>query len=251
MFETIAAGWAELEAALFALVSSVWALPALFVATAGDGFFPPVPGETVIIMLAVGAQTGGGPGLGWVVLVAALGAWCGDQLAFSLGRAVGASRMPFLRGARGRRAVAWAVRSFERRGASVVLGARFVPVGRMAVNVTAGTVGFSRRRFMVLSAAASVAWSLWSVLLGVLAADQLGDRPLLAVAVGVAVGTVVGLVVDRAVSVWGARRRRRAAPAAPDRGPLPGPALAGVVHPGGSDLRVCDLSAPGGRSRPR
>ncbi|SKC51954.1 DedA family protein [Krasilnikoviella flava] len=253
MIDAIASLWAQLESMLFGLVASAWAFPALFASTAADGFFPPVPGETVIIMLAVGAETGSGVNLALVVLVAALGAWCGDQVAYALGRALGTSRVPFLRGPRGQRAVAWAARSFERRGASVVLGARFVPVGRMAVNVTAGAVGFPRRRFMGLSAVASVAWAGWSVLIGVVAAQPLGDHPLLAVAVGVVVGTVLGVVVDRVLTAWGARGRRAAAPA--PRTPAVArrePALAG----GGVGPRVPArgtgaLSAPCGPSRPR
>ncbi len=120
-----------------------------------------------------------------MLAVAALGAWCGDQLAYALGRALGTRALPALRGTRGRRAVEWATRSLDRRGASVVLGARFVPVGRTAVNVTAGAVGFSRRRFMALSAVASVTWATYSVVIGTLAAAWVGDSPLLAVVVGV------------------------------------------------------------------
>ncbi|MFE7406017.1 DedA family protein [Isoptericola sp. NPDC057559] len=252
MIDAIASLWAQLESTLFALVASVWAFPALFVSTAADGFFPPVPGETVIIMMAVGAETGQGVNLALVVLVAALGAWCGDQVAYALGRALGTSRVPFLRGPRGQRAVAWAAWSFERRGASVVLGARFVPVGRMAVNVTAGAVGFSRRRFMALSAVASVAWACWSVLLGVVAAAPLGDRPLLAVAVGIVVGTVLGLVVDRVLSAWGARAARaRTAAAASAQVERREPALAGAAVGPRVPARAAALSAPAGPSRPR
>src|SRR5690606_35672395 len=162
MVAWVVEAWGQVEAWLLALVDSVWALPVLFATTAGDGFFPPIPGETVIVMLAVGAQSGGGVAWGLVLLVAALGAWCGDQLAYALGRALGTRALPALRGPRGRGAVAWATRSLDRRGASVVLGARFVPVGRTAVHVTAGAVGFSRRRFLALSAGASVAWAAHS-----------------------------------------------------------------------------------------
>ncbi|MFI2293903.1 DedA family protein [Isoptericola sp. NPDC019571] len=255
MIDAIASLWGQLESTLFALVSSAWAFPALFGATAADGFFPPVPGETVIIMMAVGAETGQAVNLALVILVAALGAWCGDQIAYALGRALGTSRVPFLRGPRGQRAVAWAARSFERRGASVVLGARFVPVGRMAVNVTAGAVGFSRRRFMGLSAVASLAWATWSVLLGVVAAQPLGDHPLLAVAVGIVVGTVLGFVVDRALTAWAARGRR-AAPAARTAPRAVAvaqreTALAAASAPRIPARGAAALSAPCGPSRPR
>ncbi|MBD8079912.1 DedA family protein [Cellulosimicrobium arenosum] len=206
MVDGIAGLWGQVEAWLLALVDSAWALPTLFATTAADGFFPPVPGETVIVTLAVAAQEGGGVAWSLVLLVAALGAWCGDQLAYSLGRALGTRSLPVLRGARGRRTVAWAARALDRRGSSVVLGARFVPVGRTAVNVTAGAVGFSRRRFMGVSAVASVVWAGWSVALGMLAARWLGDQPLLAVAVGVVAGILLGFVVDRAASWWSGRR---------------------------------------------
>jgi len=251
MIDAIASFWAQLESTLFALVASAWAFPALFASTAADGFFPPVPGETVIIMLAVGAETGQGVNLALVVLVAALGAWCGDQVAYALGRALGTSRVPFLRGPRGQRAVAWAARSFERRGASVFLGARFVPVGRMAVNVTAGAVGFTRRRFMALSAVASLAWAGWSVLIGVVAAQSLGDRPLLAVAVGVVVGTVLGVVVDRVLTAWAARGRRAAPAPRTAAVARREPALAGGAAPGIPARGAGALSAPCGPSRPR
>ncbi|OLT54661.1 DedA family protein [Cellulosimicrobium sp. CUA-896] len=212
MVEPVVALWAQLEAWVLALVDSAWAVPTLLATTALDGFFPPVPGETVVVSLAVAAQSGAG--LPWWVVVplAALGAWCGDQLAYAVGRAVGTDRVRALRGPRGRRAVAWARTALARRGASVVLGARFVPVGRTAVNVTAGAVGFPRRRFMTLSAVASTAWAAWTVAVGTLAARWLGDQPLLAVAVGVVVGTVVGVVADRVRAVRAGRRDAAAAP---------------------------------------
>jgi membrane-associated protein len=214
MVDGIVALWGQLEAWVLALVDSAWALPTLLVTTALDGLFPPVPGETVVVSLAVAAQSGGSVPWWVVVLVAAVGAWCGDQLAYAVGRAVGTDRVRGLRGPRGRRAVAWASDALARRGASVVLGARFIPVGRTAVNVTAGAVGFPRRRFMALSAVAASAWAAWTVAVGTLAARWVGDRPLLAVAVGVAVGTVVGIVVDRVVTVRAARRESAAARAA-------------------------------------
>lgn len=206
MVDGILALWGQLEAWVLALIDSAWALPTLLVTTALDGLFPPVPGETVVVSLAVAAHAGGGVPWWVVVPVAAVGAWSGDQLAYALGRAVGTDRVRALRGPNGRRAVAWASGALARRGASVVLGARFVPVGRTAVNVTAGAVGFPRRRFMALSAVASMAWAAWTVAVGTLAARWVGDQPLLAVAVGVAVGTVVGVVVDRVVSARAARR---------------------------------------------
>jgi membrane protein DedA with SNARE-associated domain len=139
-----------------------------------------------------------------------LGAWAGDQLAFQLGRSAGTDRLRILRTARGRRAVAWARSALDRRGATFILAARYVPVGRVAVNMSAGALGYARRRFLGVSAVAAVMWATCSTVVGVLTAAWLGGQPLLAMAVGVVVGLVLGLLLDRVLArVWA----RRDAPA--------------------------------------
>ncbi len=63
--------------------------------------------------------------------------------------------------------------------------------------MTAGAVGYPRRRFMAFSAIAAVTWALYSVLIGLVAAQWLGHAPLLAMAVGVVIGIAGGFVIDR------------------------------------------------------
>ena len=74
--------------------------------------------------------------------------------------------------------------------------ARYIPIGRVAVNMTAGAVGYSRRRFMGLTAIAAVTWGCYSALIGIGAGAWLHDHTLVAVAVGVVGGLAIGLVVD-------------------------------------------------------
>lgn len=81
----------NLEHWILALAASAWIYPALFGFATIDGFFPPVPSESVVITLAVSAHATGEPNLVLVLLVAALGAWTGDQIAFAIGRAVARS----------------------------------------------------------------------------------------------------------------------------------------------------------------
>ena len=95
----------------------------------------------------------------------------------------------------------------DRRGAAFILSARDVPVGRVAVNVAAGMVGFPARRFTAYAALSSVLWATWTVLLGVCAGALLQGRPLVSVVVGVVGGLLVGLGID-AVLRWRARRDR-------------------------------------------
>ena len=200
--------WEQLAQTVLDLAASPWALVVLLVCCWVDGFFPPVPSESLVIAVATLTVAGPGPPLWAVVVVAAAGAFLGDLTAFAIGRRVPLDRIPVLRRGRGRASVEWARRSLEHRGGTAVLAARYVPVGRVAVNMAAGAVGFPARRFVGFAAIAAVAWALWSVLLGVAAGALLHDRPLLAVVVGVVVGTLLGLAVDAVAS----RRRRQAAP---------------------------------------
>ncbi|MBD5786802.1 DedA family protein [Cellulosimicrobium terreum] len=214
MTEAVTTFLENLEHWVLALSSSGWIYPALFAFATIDGFFPPVPSESVVITLAVAAHATGAPNLLLVLLVAALGAWTGDQIAFSIGRAVGTDRIRFLRSPRGRRAVGWAERALAHRGASFILAARYIPIGRVAVNMTAGAVGYRRSRFMLFSGIAAVTWAIYSVLIGLVAARWLGHEPLLAMVVGVVMGIATGFVIDRVLMA-----RRRGQGAVPVDGP--------------------------------
>lgn len=161
-----------------------------------DGFFPPLPSESVVIALAALSAAGGEPDVRLLGAVAAAGAFTGDQVAYAIGRHVPVHRVPVVRTERGRRAVAWAGNALASRGAAFIIGARFVPVGRVAVTMTAGSVGFSRRRFGLFVGLAALAWSAWSIVLGV------GAGHLLA-------GVVVDRVVRRLVDARESRRHTK------------------------------------------
>jgi len=178
------------------LVGSPWVYVVVIAFAAIDGFFPPIPSESVVISLAALAVSGGSPSLLLLVPAAALGAFLGDQIAYAIGGRVDLPRTRLFRGARGRSALRWAERSLANRGSSFILAARYIPVGRVAVNMTAGALGFPRRRFAVLTGLAGLTWAGYGTAIGVGAGVWLRDHPLLAVVVGVVVGAVVGLVLD-------------------------------------------------------
>lgn len=199
VLEPINAFLAVLETWVLELASSPWVYPAMFGFATVDGFFPPLPSESVLITLAVSAHGSGVPWLPLVLVAGAAGAWVGDQLAYQIGRAIGIRRIPYLRSARGRRMVNRAEKLLAKRGASFILAARYVPIGRVAVNMTAGAVGYPRRRFMAIAGLAAVLWALYSAGIGILAAAWLGHEPLLAIGVGLVLGVAAGFVVDRVV----------------------------------------------------
>ena len=200
---------------VIALVGSPWVFLALYAFAAIDGVFPPIPSESVVIALAALSVSTGEPNFYILGAVAAAGAFTGDQAAYSIGKRIPVDRLRFMQGPRQRRALRWAEKALSERGAAFIISARYVPVGRVAVNMTAGAVGYSRRRFTGLAVIAAISWSLYSVMLGIGAGVWLGHEPLLAVLVGVAGGMIIGVAID-AVLRWisrsrGGRRRMREA----------------------------------------
>src|SRR5699024_3898001 len=101
-----------------------------------------------------------------------------------------------LRGQRGQRALARARTSLAARGTLFILSARFIPIGRVAVNMTAGVVGYRRRRFVVIATVAGFFWGGYSTLLGIGAGVALKDHPIIAVIVGVVGGVLIGLLLE-------------------------------------------------------
>jgi membrane protein DedA with SNARE-associated domain len=71
--------------------------------------------------------------------------------------------------------------------------------------MTAGAVGYPRRRFMFIAAIAAVMWALYSAGIGLVAAQWLGHDPLLAIGIGVVLGVAMGFLVDLVVT-WFSRR---------------------------------------------
>lgn len=190
-----------------ALADTPWVFVVLYALATIDGFFPPVPSESVIIALAAIFVATDSPDFWILGVVAAAGAFSGDQIAYSIGKHIPIRRLRFMQGSRAQASLAWAERALAQRGAAFIIGARYIPVGRVAVNMTAGAVGYPRRRFSGLAVIAAISWSIYSVLLGVGAGHLFGEQhPLLAAAAGVAGGLALGVAIDQILS-WLMRRK--------------------------------------------
>jgi membrane protein DedA with SNARE-associated domain len=204
----------QLLAWALGLAGTGWSYLAMYVLATIDGFFPPIPSESLVIALVTLSVATGHPTLWLVLVTAAAGAFCGDQIAFQIGRFVDIRRLRLFRGPRGRATLNWAEHALQHRGASFIIAARYIPIGRVAVNMSAGALHYKRSRFMVVDAVASVMWALYSLVIGIAAGAVLGHNPLLAVAVGVVSGVVLGVLVD-----WGLRQlTHRPSPAPADPG---------------------------------
>lgn len=172
-----------------------WVLAVVLALAALDAFLPPLPSESIVIGLSAIAADTGHPHRGALFACAAAGAFLGDNLTYAVGR-----RSPLRTWTAGRpraeRAFTRAARELDRRGAFAVLAARYVPIGRVVVNLTAGAVRFPRRRFVGLSALAAGTWAAYSIAVGSLAGRWIESTPLVGALLGIAVALVLGFCVD-------------------------------------------------------
>ncbi|WP_297602843.1 VTT domain-containing protein [Microcella sp.] len=186
--------------------ASIWVFPAVALLTVADAFLVVVPSETIVVALGSLSASSGSPHMVALIVVAAVSAMIGDSLTFALGRRLGAPLLARVRSPRVQSVFEWARIALERRAALVIFIARYIPFGRVAVNLVAGATGFAYRRFLPLSALACTAWAVYNVALGAAFGAWLGDYPVVAVAVSIVVAIAVGLLID-AIRVRRERRR--------------------------------------------
>ncbi|MDD1478394.1 DedA family protein [Arthrobacter sp. H16F315] len=200
---------------ILAAAGQPWVLLLVFVCCVIDGFFPPVPSESVVVGLASVAASAGVPNALLLAATAAAGAFLGDNIAYLIGRNTGTQRWAWSRGHRMQRAFRWAGTELRKRPASLVLVARFVPIGRVAVNLTAGATGFPRPRFVGLTVLSALLWALYSVATGLFFGQWFAENHLLGVIVAVICAIGLGILVDVLI-----RRLRGTLPVEPE---LPAP----------------------------
>ncbi len=193
----------NVEEGILALVESLWIYPSVFAVSLIDAVLPVVPSESVIIGAASAWQSVGKPILPLLFLAGAAGAWCGDQTAYFIGTKVDVRHVKLFRRPKILAALDWAEHALEHRGTLYIIAARFIPMGRVAVNLSAGALGFPRRRFMGVDAIAVTIWAAWGILIGTAAASLLGDNLLLSIAAGIVGGIVLGFAVDKVMTLIG------------------------------------------------
>ena len=180
--------------------ASPWVLLATFILCCVDGFFPPLPSESIVIALAALTISDSGPNLVVLWALATSGAFLGDQIAYSIGARIPVKKIPYLNRGRGAAAYAAAGRLLHTHGPMFIMAARFIPIGRIAVNMGAGSIGYRRSTFSIVDAISSAVWAAYSIAIGVGAAHILDGHPLLAMLLGIVGGVLLGALVSQVIT---------------------------------------------------
>jgi membrane-associated protein len=149
-----------------AIDGEVWTYPAIIAAVAFDSLLPIAPGETVMITAGVLAADGD-LNLLLVIVAGMAGSLLGDNLSYGIGASLGRrTERRLFSSLKARERVDWARRHLRRRGAVIIIVARFVPGGRTATTFSAGALAMPWRRFLAIDAVAAALWATYVALLG-------------------------------------------------------------------------------------
>lgn len=176
--------------------SSPWFYLIIFVIAVLDSVLPIVPSETLVIIGGVSA------GLGnlWiplVIVVAATGAFIGDNLSYFIGRE--ASDWVTRRQTRtnkGAARMAKIVEQVHERGGLLLITARFIPGGRTALTLSCGVTKQPRRWFIGWAAVAAVIWGNYAALLGFIGGKSFEDNHTLAFIIAFISAFSITLVIE-------------------------------------------------------
>ncbi|MDK8803432.1 VTT domain-containing protein [Dermabacter hominis] len=194
------AWWIHLVVAAFSLV---------------DAFFPTVPSESLLVALGSLWATSGKPSLLLLILSGWGGAAIGDHVTYQIGRVLPWRKLAFFNeGRRGHRAIEAAERGLEKHAFTYLMTARFIPLGRTAVNLVAGGVRYPRSLFTPKILLATFLWAVYSCLVGAVAGQWFEAHPILGILAALALAFAVSLLVERLVRRLHALKAKRASESA-------------------------------------
>ncbi|MBW0104884.1 DedA family protein [Pseudonocardia sp. KRD291] len=200
----------DLFAFFHAVLHSMWLLPALVLMIAVDGPVPMLPSETLLMSAAASAFGERSVAAVIGLFVAALaGSVLGDLAVFGLGRS---SNRILPRAADGDSGVAsWVRANIFRRPVVALVGARFVPGGRLVSTAAAGRLGLPLRRFLLGSLVSSAVWAVYMLVVGLALGPMTGGNPLLCILAGGVMAVLTAGAFAIGTRIRSAVHRRRAA----------------------------------------
>jgi membrane protein DedA with SNARE-associated domain len=176
----------------------------VFALAAFDVVVPVLPSESAVILGGVLALQGHLHPVP-LLLAAATGAIAGDHLSYAIGRWTLRGRpQPSRRSGRrlgkAERLQVWAARQLDRRGAGLLIVARFIPGGRTASTFMAGRTSYALRRFTPATVGAGMLWATFATLLGYIGGHAFHDQTLLAMGLGMVLAIGFAALVELVLS---------------------------------------------------
>jgi membrane-associated protein len=92
----------------------------------------------------------------------------------------------------------------DEHGGVIILAARFIPGGRTATMLAAGTFDMTWRRFAIYDAVAVMLWATYAALLGYIGGSAFREETWKALALGFGIALAVGALIEliRRVQAW-------------------------------------------------
>ncbi|TXN31117.1 DedA family protein [Lacisediminihabitans profunda] len=202
---------ADVADLIYAVARSPWALFALVGLLVIDGFFPLVPGETMVVTLAALGASGHGPEPVAVLVVATAATMVGDGIAFLIGRSIHPARRVWMRGSKAQTALLWASGRIERNPGTILVGAKFLPFVRVAVTMTAGASGLPAWRYLVFSLLSATIYTAYHVGVAVAAGELFIADPFVGLAASIAFGILSATAIGGIHGMVTRAQRSRAA----------------------------------------
>lgn len=170
-----------------------WFLAVIFVIALLDSVIPVVPSETTVIIGGVAVATGDAPyPLLAVIGAGALGAFIGDNLAYTIGHHwSGAFQRRADRKPKFDARLQWARSQIKVRGGLLLITARFIPGGRTALTLACGITRQPRGWFVAWVAVAATIWATYAAGLARLVGEPFKDDH--TKAFWIAFGTALGI----------------------------------------------------------
>lgn len=190
-----------LEELILGAAEAWWMPLAVFLLSLIDGFFPVVPSESLLVALASISNQRDGINLVQLFFLGWFGAFIGDQVAYWLGRTIGVTRFRWMRTRSVVRAIGGVQQTLNHSGALVVITARHIPGGRVAVNFIAGATRMRVIKFMSLDFVSAAIWAAYSLAIGYFTAGWL-DNTLLQITLALVFAAILGWLIDRGIKAF-------------------------------------------------
>jgi membrane-associated protein len=179
---------------------SVWVYPLGMILVAVSALIPPVPSTSVFVALGALSVANNVPN-GFLLVVSMLaGALLGDLVTYGLVRQRDVAHWRMLSGDRAQKALAASRNRLDHGAVSWVLTSRFVPLGRLTMNVACAVTPTPWGAFMLYSLGAGILWSTYSVGIGALSGLLPGLPTEYVVIVAIALSLVLGRTISAAVA---------------------------------------------------